>query len=166
MAMFSMSCDPCVLMQGEREREEEYFNYLEKKENIEEKMASIKELRVNVVQCREVCLIAYNICTCMPNSTFHVFVQCNYTAESQSELCRKEQHHICRFKATKRCFQCKGCHERCFTYNAPFPVESCRKCGARTFDSTSFYRERKGPKLPTEQLLLRGEEEKFLNSLK
>lgn len=40
--------------QEEREREEEYFDYLEKKENIEEKMASLKELRVNVVQCKTV----------------------------------------------------------------------------------------------------------------
>ena len=40
--------------QEEREREEEYFEYLEKKENIEEKMASLKELRVNVVQCKTV----------------------------------------------------------------------------------------------------------------
>lgn len=39
-------------LQEEREREEEYFDYLEKKENIEEKMASLKELRVNVVQCK------------------------------------------------------------------------------------------------------------------
>ena len=39
-------------LQGEREREEQYFDYLEKKENIEEKMASVKELRVNVVHCK------------------------------------------------------------------------------------------------------------------
>ena len=41
-----------VPSQEEREREEEYFDYLEKKENIEEKMASLKEVRVNVVQCK------------------------------------------------------------------------------------------------------------------
>ena len=48
-----MSRDHCnSSLQGEREREEQYFDYLEKKENIEEKMASVKELRVNVVQCK------------------------------------------------------------------------------------------------------------------
>ena len=93
-------------------------------------------------------------------------MQCKYTAESQSELCKKEQHQICRFKATKKCFECKGCHERCFVYNERFPVLPCRRCGGSSFEATSFYRERKGPKLPTEQLLLRGEEEKYLNSLK
>lgn len=34
--------------------EQEYFDRLEKKENMEEKLQSIKELRVSVVQCREV----------------------------------------------------------------------------------------------------------------
>lgn len=93
-------------------------------------------------------------------------LQCQYTSEGRSELCRKENHSIRRYKATKRCFECRDCHQRCFTYNAPFPVEACAKCGGRSHEATSFYRERKGPKLPTEGLLLRGEEEKFLNSLK
>ena len=43
-----------VTPQEEREWEEEYFDSLEKEENIEEKMASLKKLRVNVVQCKTV----------------------------------------------------------------------------------------------------------------
>lgn len=150
--------------QEEREREEEYFDYLEKKENIEEKMASLKELRVNVVQCKTVSNKINDNYT--DNFLINLQLQCKYIAESQSELCKKEQHRICRFKAVKKCFQCRGCHERCFAYNAPFPTDPCRRCGGLSYEATSFYRERKGPKLPTEQLLLRGEEEKFLNSLK
>ena len=47
------SCDSCATpLQEEREKEEEYFERLEKKENIEEKMATVKEIRVNVVQCK------------------------------------------------------------------------------------------------------------------
>lgn len=49
----------CVLsvnsyMQDEWEREQEYFDRLEKKENIEEKLKSITELRVAVIQCKQV----------------------------------------------------------------------------------------------------------------
>ena len=151
--------------QEEREREEEYFDYLEKKENIEEKMASLKELRVNVVQCKTVSKKMINV-ICWNNFLFYLQSQCKYIAESQSELCKKEQHRICRFKAVKKCFQCRGCRERRFAYNVPFPTDPCRRCGGMSYEVTSFYRERKGPKLPTEQLLLRGEAEKFLNSLK
>lgn len=39
-------------LQGEKDKEEEYFDYLEKKENIEQKMASVKELQVNVIHCK------------------------------------------------------------------------------------------------------------------
>ena len=38
----------------ELDKEEEYFERLEKKENLEEKLQTIRELRVAVVQCKEV----------------------------------------------------------------------------------------------------------------
>ena len=41
-------------LQDEWEREQEYFDRLEKKENLEEKLKSITELRVTVVQCKQV----------------------------------------------------------------------------------------------------------------
>ena len=42
-------------LQDEWLREQEYFDRLEKKENMEEKLRNITELRVKVVQCKEVC---------------------------------------------------------------------------------------------------------------
>ena len=41
-------------IKAELKREEEYFERLEKKENIELKKNSITELRITVVQCKEV----------------------------------------------------------------------------------------------------------------
>ena len=43
------------------------------------------------------------------------------------------------------------------------PVDCCKKCGGRNYEQASIYYERKGPTLPTEELLLRGIEETFLN---
>ena len=86
-------------------------------------------------------------------------------AEHPGELCRKEGHHLSKFKTVKRCFQCKSCRERQFVYSGRAPVDGCRRCGGTSHEQVSLYRERKGPTLPTEQLKLRGDEEKFLNSL-
>lgn len=92
-------------------------------------------------------------------------LQCNYIAEYPGELCKKERHHLHKFKAIKKCYQCKSCQQKCFLYNGRPPVDGCKKCGGTNYEQTSLYYERKGPKLPTEQLKLRGTEEKFLNSL-
>ncbi|XP_064400268.1 protein MCM10 homolog [Halichondria panicea] len=127
----------------ELDKEQEYFERLEKKENVELKLQSIKELRVSVVQCKE----------------------CNYTAEYPGEMCKRESHVLSKFKVMKRCYECKGCHQRQFVYTGRCPVEGCQKCGGTSHEQVSLYRERKGPTLPTEQLKLRGDEEKYLNSL-
>ena len=42
-------------------REEEYFDYLEKKENMETKMATLTELRVNVVHCKTVSQVLFGV---------------------------------------------------------------------------------------------------------
>ena len=70
---------------------------------------------------------------------------------------------LSRFKALKRGFVCKKCSERTFTYDSRRPVDACKKCGGTSYDQASIYAEQKGPALPTEQLLLRGIEEKFLH---
>lgn len=83
-------------------------------------------------------------------------------AESPGELCVKENHYLSRFKAMKRGFNCKKCHEKTFSYNCKWPIAACKKCGENIYEPASIYSERKGPSLPTEQLLVRGIEEKFL----
>ncbi len=95
----------------------------------------------------------------------HCYPQCNYTAEYPGEMCKRESHVLSKFKVMKRCYECKGCHQRQFVYTGRCPVEGCQKCGGTSHEQVSLYRERKGPTLPTEQLKLRGDEEKYLNSL-
>jgi len=130
---------------AEAEIQEKYFNELEKKEQLEDKMKTITEIKVKVVCCK----------------------QCNYVAESASELCRKENHSLKYSKALKKFFVCKVCKQRTVTYGAPIPKHPCRQCGASNYEKTSMYKEKEGPKIGGETLLVRGEElPKFLNSLK
>jgi len=130
---------------AEAEMQENYFNELEKKEQLEDKMKTITEIKVKVVCCK----------------------QCNYTAESASELCRQENHSLKYSKALKKFFVCKVCKQRTVTYGAPIPKHPCRQCGASNYGKTSMYKEKEGPKIGGETLLVRGEEHpKFLNSLK
>lgn len=96
-------------------------------------------------------------------NSFFLFIQCNYTAEFPGDLCKKENHVLSRFKATKKAFSCKKCHEKKFTYNSRQPIDPCTKCGETSYEEASIYHEQKGPLLPTEQLLVRGIEEKFLS---
>ena len=63
----------------------------------------------------------------------------------------------------KRAFSCKNCSEKTFTYDSLFPVGVCKKCGGKTYEQASVYREQKCQVLESEQLLLRGVEENFLH---
>jgi minichromosome maintenance protein 10 len=80
--------------------------------------------------------------------------QCHYTAYKQSILCKVKQ----------KFFECVECSKRVFTWSQ-YPVENCSKCHSlKGFRRTALIRERHGAKFEDEILLLRGEEEKFLNS--
>ena len=48
-------------MQAEWEREEQYFTLREKKENMEERLGSIRELHVHVSQCRQVRVVGCSL---------------------------------------------------------------------------------------------------------
>ncbi|KAM7307110.1 protein MCM10 homolog isoform X2 [Ixodes scapularis] len=124
----------------ETEKEMQYFSVLEKKEQLEEKMLSVKEIQCDVVSCKI----------------------CKYTAHQASDLCKKENHPLKHHKATKRFFKCKSCSHRTTTF-ARVPAQSCRKCNGSNFERTSMGKPKEGPKLPEEKLLIRGEEIKYIN---
>ena len=114
-------------LQDEWELEEAYFQRLERKEILEERLRDVKELKVRVVQCKEVCHSLRNLCSGRTSLLVSLDCsQCNYVAEKESELCRKENHVLIRLRAIKRCYQCHTCQYRCFTYNQRFPVQSCK----------------------------------------
>jgi len=132
-----------ALTEAELEREEVYFNALEKKERMEEKMQQVMSIDVNLYTCK----------------------QCNYSAQKVNESCKKEGHPITKVKAKKRFFVCKKCKNRTAVVADKYPTEVCKKCGKVAWERCSMHKEKSGPKLASETLSLRGDEMKFLGSL-
>jgi minichromosome maintenance protein 10 len=120
---------------------DKYFNVMEQKETLDERMTGVEELKVDVVFCKS----------------------CAYVAQSQSDLCRNKNHQIIRKKATKRFFRCRECRTRTYTFDQMLPVRRCQ-CGSDRFERVGMKDERH-VKLDNEKLMLRGEERKFLNTL-
>ncbi|XP_076469031.1 protein MCM10 homolog [Babylonia areolata] len=131
-----------ALAQAEAEREERYFDNLEQKEKMEEKMKSVTSMEVTVVTCE----------------------QCKYTAMSQSDRCKQERHTVRRHKGKRRFFACRKCKHRTVSLDR-YPTTPCTKCGEHSYEKTSMHREKTGPKLESETLCLRGDESKFINSM-
>ncbi|GAV04246.1 hypothetical protein RvY_14556 [Ramazzottius varieornatus] len=129
---------------GEMNYIDNYFAKATVKESIEEAMENTMEMECSVVTCKK----------------------CGYTANSLADRCFNEKHDHVRHKATKKFFQCKKCSKRKPSFNViPSP---CKSCGGSYFQRCGMLAyERKGPKLDSEMLLIRGDEEpKFLNSLR
>ncbi|CAF1540171.1 unnamed protein product, partial [Rotaria sp. Silwood1] len=121
---------------------DEIFERYKKKENIEEKLLQIMERDIKVIICR----------------------QCHYTSYKQSILCKQKQHYVKICEIKQKFFECIQCHKRIFTWSQ-YPIENCMNCHSlKGFRRTPLIRERYETKFEDEILLLRGEEEKFLNS--
>ena len=76
-----------MTVQVEWEREEQYFSHLEKKENMEQRLASIRELRVYVSQCKQV-----HTMSCMSLSASNVMYvsqckQCHVYTYHTEQVC-------------------------------------------------------------------------------
>ncbi|CAG9537697.1 unnamed protein product [Cercopithifilaria johnstoni] len=121
-------------------REERYFQVMEQKEKLENYLTNTMEIR------------NYNVITC---------TQCNYTSHKQSDLCKQLHHTVKQWKANKRFFRCKQCHRRTFSYER-LSTTPCAQCGCNDFIRVAM-KDEKRVKLPQENLLLRGEERKYLN---
>ena len=70
-------------------------------------------------------------------------------------------HRIKRITATKKFFECKDCKKRTVSLDK-YPKTACSKCGGSSWARTGMMRERKGPVLDSERLLIRGVEQKFI----
>ena len=104
-------------------------------------MSEVTKLKVKAVTCKK----------------------CNYTELYPAKRCRDEKHPLVNIEAVKRFFVCQHCNYRTYSLDR-LPTTNCN-CGKNGWKKTSMYKEKKGPKLETEELNLRGEELKFLNSL-
>ncbi|XP_066089966.1 protein MCM10 homolog [Saccopteryx bilineata] len=132
-----------TLKEAEAELQELYFEPLVKKEQMEEHMRSIKEVKCQVVTCKT----------------------CAYTHFKPSETCVVEQHDYHWHDGTKRFFKCP-CGSRCISLDR-LPKKHCSNCGLFKWERDGMLKEKMGPKIGGETLLPRGEEHaKFLNSLK
>ncbi|XP_015101103.2 protein MCM10 homolog isoform X1 [Vicugna pacos] len=132
-----------ILKEAEAELQEQYFEPLVKKEQMEEKMRSIREVKCRVVTCKT----------------------CAYTHFKPLETCVSEQHNYHWHDGVKRFFKCP-CGNRSISLDR-LPQKHCSNCGLFKWERDGMLKEKTGPKIGGETLLPRGEEHaKFLNSLK
>ncbi|XP_070611160.1 protein MCM10 homolog isoform X2 [Erythrolamprus reginae] len=132
-----------VLEEFEAEMQERYFEPLVKKEQMEEKMRSIREVKCRVATCKT----------------------CNYTYFKLLDSCVAEGHNYHWHNGVKRFFKCV-CGNRAISLDK-LPKKHCSNCGLFKWERDGMLKEKKGPKIGAETLLPRGEEHaRFLNSTK
>ncbi|XP_012531092.1 protein MCM10 homolog [Monomorium pharaonis] len=122
------------------EEKEKYFNKLEAKERMEEKMMNTFKINCKAVKC----------------------AICKYTAFSASDMCKEQRHPLRVIDAVKRFFKCADCGNRTVSLNR-MPSHSCGKCSSSNWVRAAMMDERKIA-IAAETLSIRGAEEKFLGS--
>ncbi|XP_045613023.1 protein MCM10 homolog [Procambarus clarkii] len=125
----------------ENEALDKYYQGLEKKEMLEEKLLSVMEIP----------------------TTAYVCLQCKYMAESASDLCREENHPLKSVKTKKRFFECKNCKRRTTSLDK-LPRKSCSNCDHSSWQRVAMGKAKNGPKLDSEIFSLRGDELKHYSS--
>ncbi|XP_044200039.1 protein MCM10 homolog [Thunnus albacares] len=130
-----------VLQAAEYQLQERYFDALVKKEQMEEKMKGIREMKCRAVSCKK----------------------CNYTYFKPADRCVEENHNLRWHDAVKRFFKCP-CGQRAIALDR-LPNKHCSNCGLFKWERDGMLKEKTGPKIGGELLQPRGEEHgKFLHS--
>uniref|UniRef100_A0A3Q1GY26 Protein MCM10 homolog n=2 Tax=Acanthochromis polyacanthus TaxID=80966 RepID=A0A3Q1GY26_9TELE len=99
------SCHGAALQAAEYQLQERYFNALVKKEQMEEKMRGIREMKCRAVTCRK----------------------CSYTYFKPADRCVEENHDMRWHDALKRFFKCP-CGQRAIALDR-LPHKHCSNCG-------------------------------------
>ncbi|XP_041819824.1 protein MCM10 homolog [Chelmon rostratus] len=132
-----------ALQAAEYQLQEQYFDALVKKEQMEEKMKGIREMKCRAVTCRK----------------------CRYTYFKPADRCVEQNHDLQWHDAVKRFFKCP-CGQRAIALDR-LPNKHCSNCGLFKWERDGMLKEKAGPKIGGELLQPRGEEHgKFLNSMK
>ncbi|XP_068572799.1 protein MCM10 homolog [Cebidichthys violaceus] len=132
-----------ALQAAEYQVQERYFDPLVQKEQMEEKMKGIREMKCRAVSCKK----------------------CSYTYFKPADRCVEENHKLRWHDAIKRFFKCP-CGQRAIALDR-LPNKHCSNCGLFKWERDGMLKEKKGPKIAGELLQPRGEEHgKFLNSMK
>lgn len=127
-----------LVEQHDNEQQEKYFNKMEMKERLEEKMMTTYKIECKAVRC----------------------LQCKYTSFSAADKCKTEKHPLKVFDSFKRFFKCGNCGNRTCCLEI-VPLYSCKNCGSGKWERTTMMKE----KIVTgDQLSIRGGEQTFINS--
>ncbi|KAJ8679730.1 hypothetical protein QAD02_015517 [Eretmocerus hayati] len=129
-----------LIEQRQDEETEEYFQKLEVKERMEEKMLSTFKVECKAVRC--------NVC--------------KYIAFSSSDLCKQLQHPIKVINAVKRFFKCGDCGNRTISLDR-IPSETCKRCSSSKWVRAAMMDEKR-TEIAGSKLCIRGGEEKFIGS--
>ncbi|XP_060886038.1 protein MCM10 homolog isoform X1 [Labrus mixtus] len=131
-----------VLQAAEYQLQERYFDPLVKKEQMEEKMKGVREMKCRAVTCKK----------------------CSYTYFKPADRCVEQKHDLHWHDAMKRFFKCP-CGQRAIALDR-LPNKHCSNCGLFKWERDGMLKEKTGPKIGGELLLPRGEEHgRFLNSM-
>lgn len=129
-----------LVEQHELNVQDQYFNKLEKKEAMEEKMVNTKQVACKAVIC----------------------LQCKYKAFSAAQRCKDEKHPLKVVDGEKRFYECEDCGNRTITLFR-IPKTSCTNCHGSRWKRCGMIRDRKDVNVG-EKLSIRGDEEVFLGS--
>lgn len=130
-----------LIEQHEDEEQDKYFNKLEKKEAMEEKMLNTFKLACKAVRC----------------------IKCKYTAFSAAQICKDERHPLKVLDSFKRFFKCADCGNRTVSLEI-IPLHSCKNCNSSRWEKAPMMREKKNT-IMSDGLSIRGEEETYIGGM-
>lgn len=130
-----------LIEQHEDDEQDKYFNKLEKKEAMEEKMLNTYKLACKAVRC----------------------TKCKYTSFSAAQICKDERHPLKVLDSFKRFFKCADCGNRTVSLEI-IPMHSCKNCSSSRWEKAPMMREKKST-IMSEGLSIRGEEETYIGGM-
>ncbi|CAL7936140.1 unnamed protein product [Xylocopa violacea] len=123
------------------QEKEKYFERLQMKERMEEKMLTTYKVPCKAVTC----------------------LLCKYTSFSASDLCKEQKHPLRVVDAVKKFFKCADCGNRTVSLDR-IPSHSCIKCSSSNWKRAAMMDERK-TNISVTPLCIRGDEETFIGSI-
>ena len=138
--MQAKSAHTDLIEKSYEQEEEKYFNKLEMKERMEEKMLTTYKVACKAVKC----------------------LVCKYTSFSASDICKEQNHPLRVADAMKRFFKCGDCGNRTVSLDR-LPSHSCIKCSSSSWTRAAMMDERK-THVHVTALSIRGDEETHIGS--
>ncbi|XP_063971873.1 protein MCM10 homolog [Diachasmimorpha longicaudata] len=129
-----------LIEKSDENDKEKYFNKLEAKERMEEKMMTTFKVDCKAVRC----------------------LICKYTSFSASDICKEKRHPLRVIEAVKNFFKCADCGNRTVSLDK-LPSYSCQKCSGSRWLRAAMMDEKK-INITDNVLSIRGGEEKFVGA--